>query len=267
METLNVKKVRKSYFAKKYDLDYEMQNILSIKQDGTVKKNEQSHKFLTNAASQNVYHYLIGYLLAFSKKWLGKDTLKILDWGCGKGHVSYWLKKQNMDVISCDIAEDNVTTSFGQYAPLIQYGNIDIIPLQHQYILPFESETFDVVLSFGVLEHVSNDFESMKEIRRILKPRGLFYCFFLPYMYSYTQRISHLRGQFYHDHLYNYELIKDLLRCSNMKLLDIWHRPLLPKNSITPLFYRSVDRIDNWFCFHTILKHLATNIEFVAYKH
>jgi SAM-dependent methyltransferase len=141
-----------------------------------------------------------------------------------------------------------------------------IVPLKHIFTLSFENNSFDVVLSFGVLEHVLNDYESLKEIYRILKDKGLFFCFYLPYSFLYTQRISHIRGQYYHDHLYNYELVSDLLRCTNMNLLDYWHRALLPKRSLTPPFYRSVENLDNWLCNHSILKHFATNIEFVASK-
>ncbi|NQV01262.1 MAG: class I SAM-dependent methyltransferase [Bacteroidia bacterium] len=38
--------------------------------------------------------------------------------------------------------------------------------------LPFESESFDVVLCNHVLEHIDNDLKALEEIRRILKPGG-----------------------------------------------------------------------------------------------
>jgi ubiquinone/menaquinone biosynthesis C-methylase UbiE len=210
--------------------------------------------------------YLVEYILEFSKAWFKTDDIKMLDWGCGKGYVSWLLKKRNIDVTSCDVEKQDVTSAFGQYTPLISHAGICVVPLKHEYLLPFEDESFNVVLSFGVLEHVPNDFESLKEIRRVLKPNGLFFCSYLPYVFSYTQRIAHLRGQYYHDHLCSHELIVDLLRCAGMKMIDSWHRALMPKRSMTLPFYRMLEKMDNWFCNNTILKHLATNIEFIAYK-
>jgi ubiquinone/menaquinone biosynthesis C-methylase UbiE len=38
--------------------------------------------------------------------------------------------------------------------------------------MPFENESFDVVICNHVLEHVPDDKKAMKEIQRILKPKG-----------------------------------------------------------------------------------------------
>jgi hypothetical protein len=39
---------------------------------------------------------------------------------------------------------------------------------------------------------------SLKEIRRVLKPGGLFYFCFLPYWLTQIQRLAHWRGSHYH---------------------------------------------------------------------
>ena len=52
--------------------------------------------------------------------------------------------------------------------------------VDHQWILPDETGSFDFVLSNGVLEHVANEYESMKEIYRVLKTGGIFAITFLP---------------------------------------------------------------------------------------
>jgi SAM-dependent methyltransferase len=95
----------------------------------------------------------------------------------GKGHVSYWLKKNKLDFISCDVSNTGVTSAFVINSPIISTENINVVELKHEYILPFDNSSFDVVLSFGVLEHVPNDLESLKEIYRILKKNGLFFLF------------------------------------------------------------------------------------------
>ncbi|MDR2500732.1 MAG: class I SAM-dependent methyltransferase [Treponema sp.] len=254
----NPKQIRLEYFLKEYKQDSNLLNILNT--------DNREFDFLKNPAVQHIYNYQIDYVCNFSKAWFGNNSFSILDWGCGKGHVSYWLIKKGMTITSCDVSNTGVTSAFGIDSPIIKNININVVELKHEYILPFPNESFHVVLSFGVLEHVSNDLESLKEIKRILKPGGLFFCFYLPYKFSYTQNIQHLRGQWYHDKLYSKNHIKRLLENTNLDVMDIWHRALFPKISIRFKNYHKIEKIDNWLCNNTILKYLATNIEFVASK-
>jgi SAM-dependent methyltransferase len=253
----NAKKLRKEYFSKYFPYDNEL---------ATIVKNEREHDFLVKPLWQNMHIYLVEYLIAFCKKWFGKNDFKVLDWGCGKGEITYLCKKRHIKIECCDIADKKYGDSaFGQKTPIIDHEKINVIPLEHTVQLPFENESFDAVLSFGVLEHVSNDMESLKEISRILKPRGLFFCFFLPYKYSWKQKRQHLKGSFYHDHLYDMKTVKYLLDNAGFTLSDYWNRDLFPKR-FAPVFYRQIENMDNWICGNTVLKHLASNIEFVAYK-
>ncbi len=64
--------------------------------------------------------------------------------------------------------------------------------------LPFESASFDAVLSLGVLEHVAHTGESLDELRRVLEPGGTLYVFKLPNRYSYLERLAKLIGLYYH---------------------------------------------------------------------
>lgn len=258
MNSITLVALRRSNFQKTQPLN---QQLLDLTLDA------DSHAFLRNPTSQNVYLYLTSYVKAFSEYWFKKSLseLKILDWGCGKAHISYLMREMGAEITSCDVrgADDS---SFGQNTPIIEKASIDIIPLEHPYILPFKDTSFDIVLSFGVLEHVSNHLQSLQEINRILKPSGLFFCFFLPYHLSWTQRLAHLRGDFYHDRLYSKKMVKNLLEQSKLELVDIWHRQLLPKNSISYTNYHKFEFIDQWLTERTPLKYTATNIEFVACK-
>jgi SAM-dependent methyltransferase len=225
-----------------------------------------SHSFLTNAASHNLYLLLLNYLQVFSEQRLGKPShqLRILDWGCGKGFCSYLLKKRGFEVMSCDIERNADDSAFGQDTPIIDAEKIDVIPLRDAVALPFESHSFDIVLSMGVLEHVQDDLGSLKEIRRILKPNGLFFCFFLPFVGSWTQYVMRSRGDNYHDRLYTKRGVRDLLNRSGFALLDIWHRQLFPKNSVHYPAYRFFEALDQAIVRVSPLRFLTTNIEFVA---
>jgi SAM-dependent methyltransferase len=60
--------------------------------------------------------------------------------------------------------------------------NIDILPAPGVHVLatseqlPFPDGVFDLVMSQEVLEHVRDPFESMREMKRVLKQAGVLYC-------------------------------------------------------------------------------------------
>jgi SAM-dependent methyltransferase len=261
----NARKIRLEYFKKYFPYDEELAKIVDIKQTSESKKREQNHDFLKKPMWQNMHIYLVEYLLAFSQKWFNQKSVSVLDWGCGKCQVSYLLQKRNADVTSCDVEAERGDSAFGQYTPIADFAKINIVPLKHEYILPFSDGSFNVVISFGVLEHVPNDKESLAEINRILKPNGLFFCFWLPYKYSWKQKRHSMKGSHYHDRLYTIANIRELLSETEFSLMDYWYRDLLPKR-YAPSFYRKIENFDNWLCRKTFFKYFASNIEFVAKK-
>jgi SAM-dependent methyltransferase len=227
-----------------------------------------SHFFLENPAGQNGYLILCHYLKKFSERWFNRriEDLRVLDWGCGKGQVSFLLRKAGAKVTSCDLATTSDDSSFGQETPILAKAGIPVVSLQHAFQLPFPQESFDIVLSFGVLEHVENDLASLREIHRVLVPSGLFFCFYLPYCLSWTQNLAHLLGNYYHQRLYKESTLQQLLRESDFDVLDIWHRQLFPKNTVRYPGYRLFERLDQILADDSWFRFLATNLECVAAK-
>jgi SAM-dependent methyltransferase len=250
-------KLRRRCFATRVPLDGRLVELA---------RGTPSHFFLANPASHNSYLFLLNYLKVFGEARLQKkpSCLRILDWGCGKGHCTYLLQNLGFKVESCDVERSSDDSAFGQETPIIAAENIEVIPLKDTVKLPFESESFDIVLSMGVLEHVENDLESLREINRILRPGGLFFCFFLPFVGSWTQYVMRSRGDNYHDRLYTKSKVKSLLKETGFELQDFWHRQLFPKNSVRYPAYHAFESLDQALVRFTPLKYLATNIEFVA---
>ena len=85
---------------------------------------------------------------------------KLLDIGCGDGRRTVrWAKCiGTQDITGMD------AKNFGQPFNMVE-GNID-------GGLPFDDETFDVVISHHVIEHVSNTDQFVSEIHRVLKTGG-----------------------------------------------------------------------------------------------
>jgi SAM-dependent methyltransferase len=61
----------------------------------------------------------------------------------------------------------------------IIYSDVDLGPITHlicdAHDIPFQAETFDVVITDSVLEHVADPARCVQEIHRVLRPRGLVY--------------------------------------------------------------------------------------------
>lgn len=256
----SVRLVRKRIFQNDWPLDEEILELAST---------ESSHGFLANPAGQYSYIYLTRFVKELAEQHFGVpfSRLNILDWGCGKGHVSkllYDLGPKHVE--SCDLLSGGDDSTFGQEVPIIRKFGIPVRKLEHEYILPYEGAIFDVVLSVGVLEHVSNEGASLGEIARIMKPGALFFCFFLPTRFSWTQQVSRWSGDTYHSRLYTKGHVRQMLSAAGFELLDLWYRQLLPKNSVHYPKFRLFEKLDLFFTQNTPLRYFATNLEFVSVK-
>lgn len=98
----------------------------------------------------------------------------ILDFGCGEGWTVYQLRKQGLQAFGVDIENSYESLQKqGRDEGLIPpdeeiFHTIDM----NQYKIPFDDDTFDVVISDQVFEHVQNYPQAITEIKRVLKPGG-----------------------------------------------------------------------------------------------
>lgn len=190
---------------------------------------------------------------------------KILDWGCGRGQMTHLLKNRGFDVVGYDV--DPMGKEF-----LNQIGQTLILgtdPVK----LPFADNSFDAVLSSGVIEHVVDRNGSLAEISRVIKKGGYFFVFRLPNKYSYIEFISDRLGRGDHPVKYSRAQIKKLLNESGFEVETSRYQGFLPYNlknfpALSRSLYHKLDIF--WQFFDRLLTNcpglnvLCTNIDLVA---
>jgi len=94
------------------------------------------------------------------------DKLKLLDVGSGNGYLKYFCDFGNIDWHGIEIWEERFKDCerLGYH---MHWCDIDVEKL------PFEDETFDVVVASHVMEHLKNREFALREMYRVLKNNGL----------------------------------------------------------------------------------------------
>lgn len=132
----------------------------------------------------------------------------MLDFGCGAGYGTHSLANDSESCVGIDIGDDAIEFARNHYSS----ANLEfrsVAPVQDEP-LPFPDDTFDVVLSFQVIEHVDGVQSYLGEIDRVLAPGGVFIC-------ATPNRLTRLfpkQRPWNVYHLYEYEPseLADLLR-------------------------------------------------------
>ncbi len=175
----------------------------------------------------NASQYLLLYRLVF--QYLPRG-IRVLDWGCGNGHFSFFLIRNKYDVSAY---------SFEDLPPLLMQTNKNRLMFvqgekKDPVSIPFPQNSFDAVVSVGVLEHVretqGDEAASLAEIRRILRPGGRFIGYHLPNAYSWIEALS----AFYpdkHSHRWRYKKtdLQQMMKISGFTNIYIKRYGFLPR--------------------------------------
>jgi ubiquinone biosynthesis O-methyltransferase len=108
--------------------------------------------------------------LEFVKAKLGSlDGQKVLDAGCGSGHLCFALADSCKEVIGIDISYNAI--EFAQNTrKKLNVSNVTFIKTERDSF-PFPSESFDVVIMMELIEHLENPTILLTEALRVLKRR------------------------------------------------------------------------------------------------
>jgi len=145
---------------------------------------------------------------------------KVLDYGCGIGLSLYYLSKFYKDITGIDVDPQNIQIAKKQFRKINCKAKLRLYDGKK---LPYPDNTFDLIISMEVWEHVENPDLMLAEIKRVLKSDGILHVttanklwpiephYHLPFLSYLPYWLSDLyvkaagRASYYHDiHLPTY---------------------------------------------------------------
>lgn len=168
----------------------------------------KSHNGVLSHLTNIFEAYAYVYYVAMVDKYLNKKKGKIVDWGGFMGQVTVLLRALGYN------CENNVI-SFPKRKRLFKEFDIPFKLNKKPKILPYKNKSLLALISSGVLEHVQEcemtDQEALKEIYRVLKGDGYFFCWNLPKKYSILEFLARLHGTSVHKIRYTEKQFKKML--------------------------------------------------------
>jgi len=181
---------------------------------------------------------------------------RVLDWGSGTGHASIYLARAGYDAtgFSMDPFSFEDLVSGGRYRFVAARPKEPVL-------LPFEDAEFDAVLSVGVLEHVretgGNEHASLREIRRILRPGGVFLCFHLPNAWSWIEAVARRLDAHSHPYRYTPAEVRELFEGAGLCIERRERYGLLPRNQVARFLPRRLCDMEGFSRFYDALDGLG----------
>ncbi len=188
---------------------------------------------------------------------------KILEIGCAVGNLCNELSKMNFtDITGIDISDAAINYGKNKY-PHLNISSYEGINLN------FSDETFDILLSFDVVEHITDIDSHFQEAVKILRPSGR-YIFQTPNILSNSVfETIRCKGKMtwkrYHPSLqFSFSLKKKLMQSGFKRVEFVKISPLTEYKLVSiPIILRYMLKIIPW----TFLPvWLQTNFFVIAYK-
>lgn len=192
-----------------------------------------------------------------------KKNEKILEIGCGTGSLLNYLLENGYDVQGVEKSKEFIRES------TILYGYLPLFPVESEK-LPFADNSFDLVISFDVFEHLPDSDGHLLEVARVLKPDG-YYLLQTPNKYtntifetirwksftkwrddhcslhSYREIVERLRRNRFEPEFYDIAVVNDFFRHKvyrylgkpGLILLDIMNHDKLPISLRTGFYIKA----------------------------
>jgi len=106
------------------------------------------------------------------QRFMELQSAKVLDVGCGVGGASLALAERGAEVMAIDIDTDRLTRLNAHAEKQNLSLKILAVPFER---LRTKHNFFDAVILQDVLEHLLNPLHAMRQLAKVLKPKGLLY--------------------------------------------------------------------------------------------
>ena len=143
---------------------------------------------------------------------------RILDWGCHHAPDACLMRLRLGDKVvldGCDVMGGDAYRAFHEFAGLRYQSLSDPVHL------PYPDASFDAVVASGVVEHVPFDYESLKELNRVLRPEGRLIVTYLPNITSIVEWRRRSAKVSAHVRLYTKSQTRSLLLHSGFRPIVI----------------------------------------------
>lgn len=137
-------------------------NILSQKMNNSEDRITVSKNINDEIGNYNHLMHIATYQYALALAYA--NGKRILDYGCGSGYGSYMLASVADHVTAVDINENALNYAINHYKST---------NLIFKTINEISDEKYDVITSFQVIEHVSDEKEYIIHLKKLLHPNGL----------------------------------------------------------------------------------------------
>lgn len=160
----------------------------------------------------NIYDYVLflkhkfAYELALKNI---KSDYKVLEIGFGDGYGTDIIAKSGASIVAVELDEESLKQAKEKYnSPNISFDLYDGVNLN------YEPYSFDMIISYQVIEHVENVDLYLNNIKKMLKPNGIF----MITTPSRTYRLTPDQAPWNKYHLREYN--SDCLKADSAKILD-----------------------------------------------
>lgn len=144
--------------------------VADAERDGTQVRTAESFGYLwaQPAAARDVYGAAgLHHALMEQRLSLPAPCGLVLDAGCGDGlDLAAQARRPGVEAIGVELSDGGSRTSFARAAA---HANAHVVQADLRR-LPFASETFDAVYSYGVLHHLEAPTAGVEELVRVAKP-------------------------------------------------------------------------------------------------
>ncbi len=219
--------------------------------------------FIISNLNWSRYVEQVRFLAAFIPR-----SANVLELGCGCGQTTAMLAdiRPDLKIVGTDIEKARTWDYFREYG-------CEFLECDARNI-PFPDNTFDVIVSFGVIEHVGRYDGFLKENHRCLKSNSYNIIFNLPNRYSFPEFACRVLKVSCHEKRFSMSDISKIVLNAGFVLVDSRKEHLIPAQidrlhpllgSIFNRIYKELLILDKILCV-TPLSFFCQDIRLILYK-